>query len=367
VFKCYEQRLNKLKILYFSTVNWKWIKQRPQFIAEGLSENRFEVDFFSITPFGKQKVKKIEINDKLKINDRYVIPLASKAKVIKAINKMLVKFSLRKEYDIVVLTHPEHLMYLPCFLKNNTKIIYECMDNIPLFYSKTKRKYIEDLERKLSDDSQIIIVSSNYLKMKIQNKYGIKSEKIKIIRNAVDKKISNQEIVHINLRKPNLMYIGTISEWLDVDTLICFANKNLEFTIYLVGPFENSIKLKLKKISNIIFVGKINHDEVASYIASGDIMIIPFIVNELIEGVDPVKLYEYLAFNKPVVTSYWNELESFRKNNLVKFYSTYEEFEECIKFAELNLKPDDISDVEFIQENCWDERIIQYVEAMKGI
>ena len=42
----------------------------------------------------------------------------------------------------------------------------------------------------------------------------------------------------------------------------------------------------------------------------------PFVVNDLIKSVDPVKLYEYLAFKVPVISVYYPEIKYF-KNMLI--------------------------------------------------
>jgi len=43
----------KSKILYLMHVDWEWIKQRPQFIAEGLSKFYDVHVFFPVSYFNK--------------------------------------------------------------------------------------------------------------------------------------------------------------------------------------------------------------------------------------------------------------------------------------------------------------------------
>ena len=55
----------------------------------------------------------------------------------------------------------------------------------------------------------------------------------------------------------------------------------------------------------VIFHGPIEHSRLIENKELYDVLIMPFIRNELIESVDPVKLYEYIAFenqSSPCIT-----------------------------------------------------------------
>lgn len=353
-----------MNVLYFSTVNWKWIKQRPHFLCEYMSKENIEVMYFSITPLFKQKISKNIVNEFLEIKDKYVMPYASRYEVIKKINKFFVKISLRKNFDIVVLTHPEQIEYLPNNIIENSKIVYECMDNMPYFYSGKQRAIIEKKEYDLCQIVDTIITSSKYLKEKIAKEYSIEENKITIIKNAVDKSILDGIIEPVKLKYPNVVYVGTISEWLDIDMILEYAKTHSEHYIYMVGPTENKIETILSNYKNIILVGAVEHKFVKTYIDAGNIMLIPFKINELIKGVDPVKIYEYLALGKTVVTSYWEELDSYNNNAMVKFYHNFEEFEELI---ESNIQKElmrNSRNKEFIIENIWEKRVSQYIDVL---
>lgn len=357
-----------MKILYFSTVNWKWIKQRPHFICEYLSKKEIDVVYFSITPFLKQKIFHKKLNKYLYIKDKFVLPYSSKFSIVKKINILYVSHMLNEKYDIVILTNPEQYDYLPDNLKFTSKIIYECMDNMPYFYEGYKRVLIEEKEKQLCRNVCKIITSSNYLKNKFIKEYMISQEKIEVIKNALDESIKNECEKSVELKSPNLVYIGTISEWIDVDVLVKYAQRNTNYTIYLIGPVDMKIKKKInKRNTNIIFLGSIEHKNVKRYIKSGDVMLIPFKINELTRGVDPVKLYEYLALNKPVVTTYWDELQAYKNNELVYFYNTYEEFILTIEKIKNENIIDNGINTDFIKQNSWENRVKYYIKVLEKL
>ena len=52
-----------MKVIYFSLVGWNWIKQRPQFITEGLAKHVKKIEYVSVFPLFKSKSKKIRLKE----------------------------------------------------------------------------------------------------------------------------------------------------------------------------------------------------------------------------------------------------------------------------------------------------------------
>jgi len=111
----------------------------------------------------------------------------------------------------------------------------------------------------------------------------VKYKKIEIIYNACDhENLAGIKSGEVQLKHPNLMYIGTMSDWLDTLTLEKFARENPDYTVYLIGPCDiNFNYTKSSDLNNIIFTGAVDFKDVPSYIKEGDIMLLPFIVNEI--------------------------------------------------------------------------------------
>lgn len=361
-----------MKVLYFSTVNWKWIKQRPHFICEGLSEKGIDIEYISLTPFLKQKKqKKIKINEHLTINDQYVIPFASKNSIIERINISYIEQIINKKYDVIIITHPLHYHYLKKALRYNPKVIYECMDNMPYFYEGIYQEKIKRLENEICKKVDFIITSSHYLKDKIIDEYTIAMSKIAVIPNAVDSKIQfkskNEETRStLRLKEKNLVYIGTVGKWLDLELIYEYAKENPTDSIYLVGPID--IGKQVNATSNIEFVGSVAHEHIADIIKQAEILLIPFKIDELIRGVDPVKIYEYKAFGKYIISSWWEELEKHNDNKCIMFYKTKEEFKESINQARGKFKQQHTKiDKKYINQNSWSSRVKKYIGILEII
>jgi len=357
------------KILYFSHVNWSWIKQRPHFIPYYIAKSGVEVTYLSlnsITSFiSNNKIKmENEVNERnLHIKEVNVLPLGSRVKIVGKINALLVAKNMVDSFDTIVLTHPSQIDYITKKQKDKT-IIYECMDNHPYF---TDNKKIRDIliskEKVLCSLSNKIIVSSYELKKRLIARYGIDSKKINVIFNALDDDtILSYYTDKIDLKSPNLVYIGTIGSWFDFKIIEEFAKNNPNYTIYLVGPIEKCIESELPNLQlNVVLIGAVEHKDVFKYIRSGDIMILPFKVNDVIECVDPVKIYEYIALNKPIVSSYWSELDKF--GGKVHFYKDDQSFEHVVNNIDLDVT-ENIIDIEFVQKENWNSRVNNYVKSI---
>ena len=91
--------------------------------------------------------------------------------------------------------------------------------------------------------------------------------------------------------------------------------------------------------------------------------VVPFIVNDIIEYVDPVKIYEYLYMKKPVVTTYWKELDQFK--DIVYFYDGPEDFDKQIKLALQSQFKETKKYKNIIFASKWEERLKEYIKAIK--
>ncbi|QHT59260.1 glycosyltransferase family 1 protein [Paenibacillus lycopersici] len=347
-----------MRILYFSTVNWKWIKQRPHFIAHYLSLKGYEVDYFSLNPIGKTKIRKFT-QGRLRVRDTYVIPFALKYRFVEALNAFGLRAKLSFEnYHIIIVTHPFHLKYIPARLLVNCLLIYECMDNMPYFYEGPLRERILAEERKTLNCVDTVITSSNHLRIALHDRSPDKQMHIETIPNALDRPTFRREPKRLILQEPNLIYIGTISDWMDMETIRKFASIHLRYTIYLIGPAE----IPLDLLPNMVWLGVKKHDEIIDYIYSGNIMLLPFLINELTEAVDPVKIYEYLSLKKPVISSYWAELGKF-EDAKIKFYCNYQDFENRVFEIEQAGFASEL-DSEFVELNNWEVRVERYAKLL---
>jgi len=364
------------KILYISLVDWFWIKQRPQQISEYLSKYN-ELTYFCIRSwfthpniqFQHHQNDRSDLNKTrfqrgtLSIIRKRLIPKNS-LKFIYRLNNRLMKMRLfmldhKHHYDVVILTNPNQLNFLPNKLLHK-RVIYDCMDNYVQFdINKEQLSKNESVIVNLASD---IIVSSAALERHLIDTYFIPELKITIINNAVDLDTfdhTRQELSSPRIKLSGqfkLGYIGTLSAWFDQDLIRVMAEKFREIDIHLIGPIEKNTDFRrLSDLPNVHLYGTAPYSEVPMLLSQFDIAIMPFTITPLVQTVNPVKIYEYLSLHKQVFVPYYPELDQFKE--YVYFYSSQTEFESLIgSFISGKIKPKPIPNEDYFKMNSWENR-----------
>jgi glycosyltransferase involved in cell wall biosynthesis len=107
-------------------------------------------------------------------------------------------------------------------------------------------------------------------------------------------------------------YVGVISERTDPTLLTAVADRFLECDLNLVGwvdGWTDEIRALLGR-PNVRFHGRIAFDAVAPAIDSFDVCLMPHRDNSLSRSMSPLKLFQYVARGKPVVSTPVAGLES---------------------------------------------------------
>ena len=97
-------------------------------------------------------------------------------------------------------------------------------------------------------------------------------------------------------------YVGEVADWFDTELILRLARRQPEWSIVLVGPATADARDALAG-ANVHVLGRRPYSELPRYLAGFDCGLIPFRASPLTAAVSPVKLYEYLAAGKPVVST----------------------------------------------------------------
>jgi len=245
-------------------------------------------------------------------------------------------------------------------------VIYDCMDNHPAFVNDERQmEIIIRQEENLIKKANLVLVSSNHLIDILKSRYGNEiEEKINLVRNGYNGAILDQAKT-VSEKKHKLYtfaYFGTISTWFNFDYILRSLEECADIQYELFGPLAG---VQIPKHERIHYHGTIEHEKLLENIKDADCLIMPFLINEIIEAVDPVKLYEYINFNKNILTCRYEEIERFEP--FVYFYTGYDEFIKQI----LNLKKS--NDVKysnddretFLRENSWKCRVDTIIKTLK--
>jgi GT2 family glycosyltransferase/glycosyltransferase involved in cell wall biosynthesis len=309
---------NSYDVIVFPVIDWHFRVQRPQHIAKYLAQNGHRVFYFSTTfGNGRSGVEVLEQIEERVLVCQFNMPpphpviyekMPSKAQekmLIEALGSFMDKAGMRKKVAIV--DHPfwrSVAMTLP-----GTMVVYDCMDDHGGFSNNAD--VILQSEVQLFQEADLVITTSATLSEKVS-----KRRNNILIRNAADAEWFAQQpdTLAFSSERPVVGYFGAISEWFDMDLVIKSAEAYPEYDFVLVGSTFLCDTRKADETDNIHFVGEVSYADLKGYLYAFDVCLIPFKLIELIQCTNPVKLYEYLAAGKPVVTTDMPELRLIKEH-----------------------------------------------------
>ncbi len=107
------------------------------------------------------------------------------------------------------------------------------------------------------------------------------------------------------------MFAGNINEKIDIDLLAHVAKERPQWTIILIGQSYGNVNKQLRGYANIHLFGKRPFPELPSFFRAADVCLLPYVDNETTRYRSPLKLYEYLATGKPIVSTPHPEVTEF--------------------------------------------------------
>lgn len=351
----------KKDIIFFPMIYWSYRWQRPHHIARQFASNGHRV--FYLTPTLRKLNNPFEI-DTLEENI-YEMELSSpkyfdiyKDKIdvhlLKSLGESFTKLQNELKLDAVSIVAFPTWTPLAFLLKKlfGFKVVFDHVDAIQEFPNINKeRKKEEDV---LLQNSDLVITSASKLFQKAQkiNKNTI------LVPNAGDFALFSKPVLDELLKdfqKPIIGYFGAIAEWFDTDLIEFAAKSRPNFTFVFIGDTYGSNLKKIRNLKNVYFLGERPYIELPEYLHCFDVCLIPFKLTPLIRSSHPIKIYEYLAAGKPVVTTKIPDL--LPMNDLCYIVKDRTDFLEKL---DESLKENDKKliekRIEFASKNTWQDR-----------
>jgi glycosyltransferase involved in cell wall biosynthesis len=192
---------------------------------------------------------------------------------------------------------------VPSWLWERKKIIYDCMDHaVDFARSEHDRLRLTSLEDRLLSRADLVMCSSDALIASIKSRKP--SVNPALVENGLDDSWLNATIQtlprHVTTSQSSVVahYFGTISHWIDWDLVKAALETELSLQIHMFGPVETPPCLFHPRL---IIHPPVAHSAIPRLSEAADFFIMPFKRNSLVEHVNPVKIYEYIALNKPIV------------------------------------------------------------------
>jgi glycosyltransferase involved in cell wall biosynthesis len=335
-------RQDKADIIIWGIIDWRFRIQRPQHLARGFADRGYRVFYISTTFVNSSRpgfeLERMDVPGRLysvrfHLSGRpriYVPPSRDDMRRLQASLARLLAWTESRGI-VSIVQHPywyEIARKLPA-----SRLIYDCMDHHEGFGNTGEG--IAALELALMKEAEAVVTTSQWLRDIV----AAHSPDVALIPNAADYgffSVTPGSIFQDPQGRRVLGYYGAIADWMDVTLLEKLARQFSDCLLLLVGADECGARQRLGMLPNVRFTGEVIYAELPHYLYGMDVCLLPFRVTPLTLATNPVKVYEYLATGKPVVSVALPELEQF--GNLVATASTHDEF--VLRIEEALASPD---------------------------
>jgi glycosyltransferase involved in cell wall biosynthesis len=248
--------------------------------------------------------------------------------------------------------------------------VYECVDDFTSSRGLIDPKVIGRLERRLIEAVDLLIVTAPALletkrsgaRRAILVPNGVEAEHF---ARAADPALGAAEEL-AGLKPPVVGYLGTLNYWIDTHLLGRLAREHPNWTLVLVGPHDLLADLSpLEGLPNVIRTGRVPYADLPGYVKVFDVCVNPYVLDGVAEHCSPLKLYEYLASGKPVVSVDMPEARQFA--GLVHIARDSDEFIRLVEGAIADGDGDSAARMEEARNHTWRKRFADVSAALADV
>lgn len=364
----------RLKIIFVPIEGWFTTFQRPHHFARYFKNENEIIVIQKQYVFTKKRAytsAQIDLIDRL--YNIYQLRGGGKIGLIRYLNSFLYKLQLTRLLsqlvDDATVIYTWNVTDTTCLeRKGNAIVVYDAMDDWSAF--EGKESVAAMFEEQLAREADIVLSVSQKL---FERFYEVNRNTL-LVRNGADTDYFGQAVNHVKsdcdalhqfAHSPIIGYVGHLGGWVDSALIVDSAVKLPEYKFVVIGPCSRSTEQLLRSQPNVIYVGAIPYDSLIPYVAYFSVGLIPFILNQLNESTNPIKLYEYLAAGMPVVSTTMPEVVKYAEEGVV-FVSERNEFPLAITNA---VNCSDVLEcverrLKVASENSWEARVSVVTNAL---
>lgn len=343
-----------------SHLRWDFVYQRPQHLLSRFTGNG-RVFFFE-EPIFTDAETHLKINEKTE-NLYVLVPHISytdrDSKDVNEIQREMLENAISEHEisDYILWFYTPMAMNFAAHLKPSATV-FDCMDELSAF--KFAPPELLENERRVMEKADVVFTGGQSLYEAKKDRH----ERIYAFPSSIDtahfnqaREITEEPEDQKNISHPRFGFCGVIDERMDIELLGQMADLRPEWQFVMIGPVVKIAEEDLPRRANIHYLGGKSYDDLPKYLASWDVAIMPFAINDATKYISPTKTPEYLAAGLPVIsTEIRDVVRPYADEGLVHIATTAEEFiaagEKALsENSEERLKKAD----EFLSQNSWDK------------
>ncbi|HET9445217.1 MAG TPA: NAD(P)-binding protein, partial [Steroidobacteraceae bacterium] len=294
-------------IIVFSHLRWDFVFQRPQHVLTRLAR-RYRVYFFEEPVVGAAH-QQLQISEPVP-NVRVCRPHSTLASPgfhddqIPILQQLLTQLLERERIeDYSVWFYSPMALPLMQDLAPNV-VVYDCMDELAAFRNAPRQ--LLQRESALLKIADVVFTGGPSL-------YRAKRDRhpsVHCFPSSVDaphfaqaQDRACEHPLQQPLPQPRLGYFGVIDERIDLELIDELALARQQWQIVMVGPHVKVDPAALPRRPNIHYFGQQAYQDLPRFVAGWDVCLQPFALNEATRFISPTKTLEYMAAERPIVTT----------------------------------------------------------------
>ncbi len=247
------------------------------------------------------------------------------------------------------------------------RVIYDCVDALDVHLPRPELAALfRRWEDELLDRASAAVTSASPLELELKERRP--ELESSVIQNGVDaawfEKKARETARPPDLpddRRPIVGFVGALFDWIDWRLIEEVTRRNPDYNFVFVGP-GNRRASRLARLGNVRVLGARRYEEVPAYMEAFSVGWVPFSAGAIARAANPIKIYEYLALGKPVVSTPVADTGSF--DGHVAVGNSAEEISDLLATAVRNPGKDREARMAFARRNSWDQRARAYLKLI---
>ena len=220
-------------------------------------------------------------------------------------NKWSVLYAFLKQPSLV---YTRKVPILKLSLKVGLPVIWEWHERLP-------KSFLIDEVVSYPNFLGLVTTSQSLADYYIQK--GVPEKSIIVESNSVDierfspvqHKATARDSLNLRLSVPLIVYAGHLYDYKGIPTILKVASIMRDCSFLLVGGWKDDVDrvreaCQKEGLSNVHLAGHVSQSQLVSYLYAADILLLPTSGDwEQADITSPLKLFEYMASNRPIVAS----------------------------------------------------------------
>jgi glycosyltransferase involved in cell wall biosynthesis len=245
--------------------------------------------------------------------------------------------------------------------------VYYCIDDYAALPGVDKTA-VREMDRVLTSRADVVFVASETLleeKRQINQHTYVSPHGVDVNHFGAALEVGEIPEDVACLERPIIGFFGLIEKWIDLDLIEYVATRRPDWEFVMIGRVAVEHH-RVMSLPNVHFLGRRPYASLPDYGRAFDVAIIPYRLTQQVQNANPLKLREYLAMGKPIVSVRTPEIEKF--SDVVGIADNSEQFMEgldaVLEHDQSNSALIDAR-VSRVAESSWEARVASVLKIVQ--